>query len=127
MSTDKLIKFYILDKNNLNLLPSINAKLIIVNHAVTKPEGAITHDEALFFTCLCLMIFLAIFIFKFLDVWKIAGEKFTTVNCLHQLPCRNCRFFTNNHYLYCTVHPSIVLTEQALDCSDYCCLTKNLE
>ncbi|MFW9259229.1 hypothetical protein [Nostoc sp. CALU 546] len=132
MSTDKFIKLDILDKMNLNLLPSINAKLMIVNHAVTKPdltrpEGAITHDEALFFTPLCSMIFLAIFIFKLLDAWKIAGEKFTTVNCFHQLPCRNCRFFTNNHYLYCTVHPSIVLTEQALDCSDYCPLSENLE
>ncbi|WP_334891315.1 hypothetical protein [Nostoc sp.] len=132
MSTDKIIKFYILDKNHLNLLPSINAKLMIVNHAVTKPdftrpEGAITPDEALFFIPLCSMIFLAIFILKLLDVWKVTRAKIIALNCFHQLPCQNCRFFTNNHYLYCTVHPSIVLTEQALDCSDYCPLSENLE
>ncbi len=125
MSTDKVIKLYILDKKNLNLVPSSKAKLAIVNLVVTKPdltrpEGAITTDEALFFIPFCSMIFLAFFILKLLDVWKVARAKFTTLNCFHQLPCRNCRFFTNNHYLYCTVHPSIVLTEQALDCSDYC-------
>ncbi|MEH1870012.1 hypothetical protein [Nostoc sp.] len=125
MSTDKVIKLYILDKKNLNLLPSSKTKLIIVNPAVTKPDltrqqGAMTPDEALFFIPFCSMIFLAIFILKLLDIWKVAIAKITTLNCFHQLPCRNCRFFTNNHYLYCTVHPSIVLTEQALDCSDYC-------
>ena len=132
MSNGKLIKFYILDKNNLNLVPSIDAKLMIVNHAVTKPnftrpKGVITPNEALFFIPFCSMIFLAFFIFKLVDIWKIARAKITTFNCFHQLPCQNCRFFTNNHYLYCTVHPSIVLTEQALDCSDYFPLSENLE
>ncbi|MEH1869997.1 hypothetical protein [Nostoc sp.] len=54
MSTDKLIKFYILEKRNLNLVPLSKAKLIIVKPAVKKPdllrlEKAITPDEALFF------------------------------------------------------------------------------
>ena len=125
MSTDKLIKLYILDKRNLNLVPSSKVKLMIVKPAVTKPDltrqqGAMTPDEALFFIPFCSMIFLVIFILKLLDVWKVARAKIIALNCFHQLPCRNCRFFTNNHYLYCTVHPSIVLTEQALDCSDYC-------
>ena len=35
-------------------------------------------------------------------------------------PCRNCKFFDDNSYLNCAVHPSIVLTKQAVDCSDYC-------
>lgn len=132
ISTDKLIKFYILEKRNLNLVPLSKAKLIIVNPAVkkpdlTRPEGAITPDEALFFIPFCSMIFLAIFILKLLNVWKVTRAKIIALNCFHQLPCQNCRFFTNNHYLYCTVHPSIVLTEQALDCSDYCPLSENLE
>ncbi|MEH2131729.1 MAG: hypothetical protein V7K86_14075 [Nostoc sp.] len=130
MSTDKLIKFYILDKKNLNLVPSSKAKLIIVKATVIKPDlikpkGAIMLDEALFFIPFCSMIFLAILIWKLLDIWKVAIAKITTLNCFHQLPCRSCRFFTNNHYLYCTVHPSIVLTEQALDCSDYCSLSED--
>lgn len=35
------------------------------------------------------------------------------------IPCRGCRYFNNNPYLKCTVNPTVVLTEAALDCSDY--------
>lgn len=41
------------------------------------------------------------------------------LNC-QQVPCSNCRFFDNNHYLKCALHPSIVSTKQALNCPDYC-------
>jgi hypothetical protein len=37
----------------------------------------------------------------------------------HKLRCRNCRFFSSNPFLKCAVQPYIVLTEKALDCSDY--------
>ncbi|MDH6061990.1 hypothetical protein NWP17_16375 [Chrysosporum bergii ANA360D] len=37
----------------------------------------------------------------------------------HKVPCKNCRFYSNNHYLKCAVQPSIVLTEEAKDCSEY--------
>ncbi|MDB9373211.1 hypothetical protein [Nodularia sphaerocarpa] len=43
-----------------------------------------------------------------------------TVKALHKVPCKNCRFYSNNHYLKCAVQPSIVLTEEAKDCSEYC-------
>jgi hypothetical protein len=39
---------------------------------------------------------------------------------LDQVPCKSCRFFSNNHYINCAVQPSIVLTEQASNCPDYC-------
>ena len=39
---------------------------------------------------------------------------------LEQVPCRNCRFFSLNQYLKCAVHPSVVMTKQAIDCPDYC-------
>ena len=41
------------------------------------------------------------------------------VTALHQLPCKNCSFYSNNHYLKCAVNPSIVLTEEATNCSEY--------
>lgn len=38
-----------------------------------------------------------------------------------QVPCRNCKYFARkNQYLKCAVRPDLVLTKQALDCSDYC-------
>jgi hypothetical protein len=38
---------------------------------------------------------------------------------LHSFPCKNCRFYSNNHYLKCAVNPSSVLTEEAKNCSEY--------
>lgn len=35
-------------------------------------------------------------------------------------PCQHCRYFSLNPYLKCTLHPSTVLTKQAIDCLDYC-------
>ncbi|MCU0534112.1 MAG: hypothetical protein MUD14_09475 [Hydrococcus sp. Prado102] len=40
-----------------------------------------------------------------------------TTNC--QVSCENCRFFNNNPYVKCAIHPSKVLTAQAKDCADY--------
>jgi hypothetical protein len=38
---------------------------------------------------------------------------------MHEIPCTNCQFFTNDHRLKCTVNPVIANTEKAIDCSDY--------
>ncbi len=37
-----------------------------------------------------------------------------------KVPCRRCRYFSDNHFLKCTRHPATVLTGQAVDCRDYC-------
>lgn len=39
---------------------------------------------------------------------------------MHQIPCANCTFFTSNYYLKCPVRPQIALSEEAIDCPDYC-------
>lgn len=36
-----------------------------------------------------------------------------------QNKCTKCRFFDNNHYLKCAVHPNTVLKKQAQNCLDY--------
>ncbi|MGD1873512.1 MAG: hypothetical protein ACFB02_10735 [Mastigocoleus sp.] len=36
-----------------------------------------------------------------------------------KVPCENCKFFDPNLYLKCAVNPSIVMTKEADDCSDY--------
>jgi hypothetical protein len=38
---------------------------------------------------------------------------------LQKVPCKKCQFFANNHYLKCAVKPDSVLTEKAIDCSEY--------
>lgn len=39
---------------------------------------------------------------------------------MHQIPCNNCEYFTNNYRLKCTVKPNLASTEMAINCSDYC-------
>jgi hypothetical protein len=38
--------------------------------------------------------------------------------------CSRCRYFNDNHFLKCAPHPVTVMTEQAVDCLDYCPKTK---
>ncbi|NJL02126.1 MAG: hypothetical protein HC838_00450 [Spirulinaceae cyanobacterium RM2_2_10] len=38
---------------------------------------------------------------------------------MHQIPCADCQFFTNDHRLKCPVHPRAANTEQAIDCFDF--------
>lgn len=42
------------------------------------------------------------------------------INGVHSVPCKNCKFFANNHYLKCAVKPDIVMTEEAINCPEYC-------
>ncbi|CEJ43562.1 hypothetical protein [Umezakia ovalisporum] len=53
------------------------------------------------------------------SLWVAARDSVHTAKQMHQIPCANCQFFTDNYRLKCTVHPSIASTEEAIDCSDY--------
>lgn len=53
------------------------------------------------------------------SLWAAARDGVTTAKQMHQIPCANCQFFTNNYRLKCTVHPSIASTEEAINCCDY--------
>lgn len=48
------------------------------------------------------------------------NEIAVNIKSLNQIPCKNCKFFANNPHLKCAIQPSLVLTEKAIDCSDYC-------
>jgi hypothetical protein len=36
-----------------------------------------------------------------------------------KVPCHYCRYFSRNPHLKCALHPVTVLTEHAVDCTDY--------
>jgi hypothetical protein len=57
-----------------------------------------------------------------LVVWSIlaiVADAFMTAQQMHKIPCANCRFFTHDYHLKCTVHPQSALSEAAIDCPDY--------
>lgn len=38
---------------------------------------------------------------------------------LHEIPCSQCQYFTQNYSLKCTVHPYEALTQDAINCLDF--------
>jgi hypothetical protein len=67
------------------------------------------------------------FIFAWLFLLTLASSVYSACNNtalkakqMHKIPCANCQFFTNDYRLKCTIQPIIALTEQAIDCRDYC-------
>ena len=38
---------------------------------------------------------------------------------MHQIPCSNCQYFTNDYRLKCSVNPFQANTEEAISCQDY--------
>ena len=68
-------------------------------------------------TCLGII---CLFLWKLCSKRVVGGVSGLTSRLVPPVPCRNCRFFAQNKYLHCAVHPATVLTPQAANCSDYC-------
>ncbi|MBC1217934.1 hypothetical protein GNE08_27470 (plasmid) [Trichormus variabilis ARAD] len=98
---------------------------------VTQPIAA-THNEAknkdgdipvaiVFLAPICFMAVCAIYLSIISSFLKSAENKNSLLNIEHlnQCPCKKCKFFHENNYLKCAVSPSIVLTKQAINCSEY--------
>lgn len=48
------------------------------------------------------------------------GKKSFSTGVLNKLPCCKCQYLSHNKYLPCAVNPSVVFTEEAVNCQDYC-------
>jgi len=109
--------------------------LLATNLVAPRPEALLSHSQLLaklpfgtklnrllFSIPICFILVKAIVGLTILSIWKISRDKkqVLTSNRFQQVPCKTCRFFTNNHYLKCAVHPAVALTKQALNCSDFC-------
>lgn len=85
-----------------------------------KPDGFNVPDLLIFLTPLSFVISWVFFLLVLRKVRTALDNKMVfTISHLQQVPCKNCRFFSNNHYLKCAVKPDIVLTEEAINCSEY--------
>ena len=120
MPANELFKLYTLGEKDFNHSTPIEAKLLIAKREVTKPDRVTMPDGPMFLIPLGFTILWAILAVLILsDIWKNALYRKGTIKYFSKVPCKNCRFFTNNPYLKCAVHPSTALTDQALNCSDY--------
>ncbi len=54
-----------------------------------------------------------------LSFMRTLREGIYYLKMIHAVPCNNCKYFTGNYCLKCTIHPKKALTEQAIFCPDY--------
>ena len=121
MHTSELFRLYVSAENRFNQATLMEAKLVRATDSSTKPPSGTMPYVPLLLAPICFMIVWAIVVFTVSALCKVAQDKdrIVTNNRCKQVPCRNCRFFNNNHHLKCAVHPSTALTKQAINCSDY--------
>jgi hypothetical protein len=53
------------------------------------------------------------------SLWNAARDTVNAAKQMHQIPCANCQYSTDNYRLKCTVNPSLANTEEAIHCLDY--------
>lgn len=68
---------------------------------------------------ICFVSAWVILIMTVWSLWSTVQETAKRTRRLHQIPCAQCRYFTNSYHLKCTVHPTIALSEAAIECGDY--------
>ena len=79
----------------------------------TVPGGALTVLGAL-------TVAIVFFVSKRIQIsQKTKSGSDSSAQILRSIPCSNCRFFSKNPYLKCTVHPQMAGKIEAKNCSDF--------
>lgn len=61
-----------------------------------------------------------VFIFSLMTtLWGLMRDIVNRSKQMHQIPCSNCQYFTNDYHLKCTIQPRIANTELAVNCADF--------
>jgi hypothetical protein len=74
---------------------------------------------------LCLLLAWGLMILLLWSVIAAIADTIRRAQQMHKIPCPNCTFFTKNYHLKCPVQPLIALSEQAINCPDFCA-TRNI-
>ena len=124
MHSQEISRIYASGGQIINQVNPISAKLVRTQPNAdkpieTKPGGAVIPDGTLLLISICSIMVFAIVGFMLSGASKVTHDRRVSIKDFTQAPCRTCRFFTNNPYLKCAVHPSTVLSTQAINCSDY--------
>lgn len=120
MQINQVPKIFAVENNSVNQTNAIEGQPVRGELNGIKPDLSFVYDGAIFLIPMGFIAVWTIFVLMSSDIWTVARHGVLTVKNLHQVPCRNCRFFKNNPYLQCAVHPATALTADAANCSDYC-------
>lgn len=120
MYGNEFLKVYGFRENHVNQRTPTETIAIAAGSKGTKQNVVTTPDGAIFLGFLGFSVIGIIVFYKFSGFWKLARPSTEFVKYLEQVPCRNCRYFTDSPFLKCAVHPDTALTKLAIDCPDYC-------
>ncbi|MBD2775634.1 hypothetical protein [Iningainema tapete] len=118
-----MVQFYVSAQESFHQTNLIEVEPTKATHNPTKTQFENTNYVILFLAPICFMIVWASVVFivsiscKFVE--NRNKNEIVTSKLFQQVPCKKCRYFHNSNFLKCAVHPSIALTKEALDCSDY--------
>ncbi|MGM3305334.1 hypothetical protein ACSQ6I_04980 [Anabaena sp. WFMT] len=116
MYVEQILQQKVADKRSFHQLTHSESKQEYV-----QQQPLNISDLAIALSPLSFVFIWAIFLFILQKIRSNLDNKIAfSINSVHQVPCKNCKFFSNNHYLKCAVKPDIVLTEEAINCSEYC-------
>ncbi|MBD2354029.1 hypothetical protein H6G41_05235 [Tolypothrix sp. FACHB-123] len=91
-----------------------------VKYEQSKQEPFTIPDLAISLTPLAVFItWISFFILLRKHQTSRENKKGFIIHTLRKVPCKNCQFYANNHYLKCAVQPSLVMTEEAKNCPEY--------
>jgi len=65
--------------------------------------------------------FVAVWSTIVLTVWNVIAnfrQGVEKIKQLHRIPCADCDYATNSHYLKCSLHPYTAFSEDAIGCQD---------
>ncbi|MBD2415849.1 hypothetical protein FACHB389_36760 [Nostoc calcicola FACHB-389] len=130
MDTLELLRLSLLAQKSVNHSTLIEVKSTeITHHENTKSRGGDVPFLAVFLAHVAFMIVWVIVVYIVSYFCKSLEDppqnltqhkdEIVSIKTVQQHPCKKCHFFNNNYYLKCAVHPSIALTKEALNCSDY--------
>ena len=111
-----------MNPNTKEVVTLQEAKLAEVkpNEINSATEGILVTEGILLVPFVALLCWLILSIRTLKALKSVQNKTAIPLDYKNSCPCKKCHFFLNNHYLKCAIHPSIVLTEQASNCPDYC-------
>ena len=115
MDSNEIIEQYLAVNNH-----SVQTTQSDTNLENVKPLRGLTSDFIMFWGIIGFVTCWTAIFFMLSKRARVARKEIAVdIKTLHQIPCKNCKFYSNEPHLKCAVNPSIVLTEQAINCSDY--------
>jgi len=97
----------------------ISNSSLVLEISVLSFLSLLIHGIQPFLIPICCVLAWTVIILVFVNLWTAIKDTLQTAQKMHQIPCHNCQFFTNNYRLKCTVNPHTANTEAAIGCRDY--------